>query len=135
MKAERILVVLLRLMALAEISALIGVVMPAAWMAVGHEWLGLGTFPDAPITPYLARCLSAFYMMHGILLWICSCNIRRYAPIITYVAVTGIAFSVLVTLLDIRAGFPWHWTVGEGPTLTALSIAFLVLLRKVAKEG
>jgi hypothetical protein len=134
-KAERVLVLLLRLMGIAEVCAFIGLVMPTAWMAAAHERLGLGAFPEAPIAPYLARCLSAFYMMHGGVLLICASDVRRYATLIVYVAVTGIVFSAVITVLDVVAGLPWYWTVGEGPFLTAISVAFLLLLRRVLKES
>lgn len=127
--ADRVLKTLLRLMGLAELAALGAVFMPEGWMALGHARLGLGQFPSAPIAPYLARCLSAFYAFHGGLLWVLSADVRRYAAPLAYVAWAGIPFAVLVTVLDLRLGFPWYWTIAEGPFAILLSVAFLLLLR------
>ena len=133
--SDRILKLLLRLIGAMEMGGLIGVFMPTAWMAAGHEWLGLGAFPDGVVTPYLARCLSAFYAMHGGFVWIASNDVRRFSALIRYIAYTGIVFSILICVLDVLAGFPWWWLVGEGPTLTVACVAFLVLDRRVRREA
>ena len=130
---EKILVLLLRLIAVAEWFAVIGILMPDAWMAACYHWLKLGDFPAAPITPYLARCLSAFYVMHGGFVWIAALDVRKYAILVRYIAITGIVFSVLVSVLDVIAGFPLFWTLAEGPTLTVISIVFLVLQHRISR--
>ena len=132
-KPERTLAALLRLLAAAHVCALFGVFMPARWMAAGHAWLGLGGFPDSPLAPYLARSVSALYALYGALLWICATDVRRYAPIVRYYAVTGFGFAALVTLLDLQLGMPWYWTFGEGPMLVAVCVALLALLRRVPR--
>jgi hypothetical protein len=134
-KQERILKILLRLMGIAELFALPAIFLPASVMAATHEWLGLGTFPEQAIAPYLARCLSFFYAMHGGLLLLAATDIRRYAGLIRYIAFTGIVFSVMVTIFDILAHFPLSWTLGEGPFLTVLSVAFLVLLKRANTDN
>lgn len=130
-RAERALTLLLKFLALAECTAAIGVVMPASIMARIAGWLGLGAFPAGPLAPYLARSLAAMYVVHGGFAWVTSCNVRAYGAFVRYLAVSGIAYSVLITVLDIQAGFPWYWWVGEGPFLTVYSIALLALLRAV----
>ncbi|MBN1669894.1 MAG: hypothetical protein JXR37_02600 [Kiritimatiellae bacterium] len=132
-KHARLLAILLRLMGTAERLALGAVFTPRAWMALVHERLGLGAFPAGPIAPYLARCVSAFYALHGGMLWLAASDVRRYAGLITCVAVTGMAFAVLISVLDIQAGFPWLWLIAEGPFLVVLSVVFLWLQRKVAE--
>ena len=39
-----------------------------SWIAASHEWLGMGDYPDRPIVDYLARSLSLFYGLVGLLL-------------------------------------------------------------------
>lgn len=129
--AERTLTLLLKALALAECTAAIGVVMPAAIMAQITTRLGLAPFPEGPLAPYLARSLAAMYVIHGGFAWVTACNVRAYGAFVRYLAGSGIAYSVLITLLDIQAGFPWYWWVGEGPFLTLLSLALLVLQRRV----
>lgn len=135
MANDKTLKLLLRLMGAMELGALVGVCMPTALMAAAHEWLGLGRFPDGEVTPYLARCLSALYAMHGGFVWVASHDVRRYSGLIRYVAYTGIAFSVLICVLDILAGFPWWWLIAEGPTLTAACLVFLYLDARVRRDA
>ena len=129
--AERMLRILLRLMALGELSAFFAIFLPHAWMGRTHEWLGMGAFPEAPVVDYLARTLSALYVFHGGVLWIVAGDLRRYLALLTWVIYTGIAFGVLVTVAGMQAGFPLWWTFGEGPFLVVLSVLFLLLQRKV----
>ena len=64
--AERTLTWLLWILGVMMLTALFAVVMPTDWMAATHAWLGLGTFPEAPITEYMARSLSMMYGLHGV---------------------------------------------------------------------
>jgi hypothetical protein len=100
-------------------------------MSFFHGALGLGEFPSAPIVAYLARSLSGLYVLHGGFLWMAARDVQKHAPIITYVAVSGIAFSIMVTIVSVAAGFPWWWTVCEGPMLTVLSVVILFLQSRI----
>jgi hypothetical protein len=128
---ERALRFFVAAIALAEFGAIAGVFMPVSLMAAVHAWLGLGTMPDGALVPYLARSLSAFYVVHGGVMMVCATDVRRYAPMIAYLAWAGIAFAVMVTVLDTMTGFPWYWTLIEGPGLIVLSVIMLVLLRRI----
>ena len=44
------LVIILRVLGALGCIAVFAIVMPTSWMAAAHQWLGLGDFPDAPIT-------------------------------------------------------------------------------------
>jgi hypothetical protein len=128
---ERMLRLILLAIGLAELGAVMGICMPVSLMKTIHSWLGLGAMPEGVLVPYLARSLSAFYVVHAGIMLICAIDLRRYAPMIIYLAWAGIAFASLVTFLDIQAGFPWYWWAVEGPGLIVLSIAMLVLVRRV----
>jgi len=56
--------------------------------------------------------------------------VRRYATIIAYVAVAGIAFSVFILALDVSLGLPVWWILGEGPSVFVISLVVLALLAK-----
>jgi len=133
-RAERALTLILRLTGAVCMLALVAVVMPRRWMAVTHDWLGVGTFPDGPIVVYLARSLSAFYAILGGALWVVASDVRRFAPLLVYKALTGLAFGVMLLIVDISVGMPWHWTLQEGPYVLIFSAAILLLLRRVVKE-
>ncbi len=130
---ERILRVLLRVYAVMTMAAVFAVFLPHSWMAIIHEWLGLGELPDAPIVDYLARSLSAFYAMFGVLLWVISCDVRRYRPIIAYTVWAGIVFGVVITIVDARLDFPLIVTIGEGPSIIVFALVTLAFLSRVER--
>ncbi|MBL7133123.1 MAG: hypothetical protein ISS78_03410 [Phycisphaerae bacterium] len=131
---EKMLVWLLRFFGGVMLLAVVAVCMPGSWMAACHEWLGLGKFPDAPIADYLARSLSAFYAIMGGLVLLISGDIRRYATIITYVAVVCIVFGVATLVIDVRLALPTWWIVGEGPFVAGLGVVILIVQAR-AKRG
>jgi hypothetical protein len=131
-RAERILVILLRAIAAAASLAVVPVFMPHAWMDACHAWLGLDTLPETPIIVYLTRSLSAMYAFHAGLLWIVSRDVRRYAAIITYIALAVMVFGAVMLWIDVRAGLPLYWIAGEGPFTIGMGLAILILQRKAS---
>ncbi|MGQ9662380.1 MAG: hypothetical protein ACUVWX_08610 [Kiritimatiellia bacterium] len=115
---EKTLKLILSAMATAESLALCAVFMPRSWIEACHLRLGLVHFPSHPIAEYLARHLSAIYVIHAGFLGLAVSDLNRYAPLTRYAAISGLFFSVLITVLDIQTGFPWFWTAVEGPLLT-----------------
>jgi hypothetical protein len=81
---------------------------------------------------YLARSISALYAIHGGLLLLVSGDVRRHARVVAYLAVTAIGFGLLMIGIDLHAGMPVRWTIGEGPPVLVLGIVILVLLRKAS---
>ena len=130
--AETILVILLRAIAVAASLAIVPVFMPHAWMDACHGCLGLGTLPETPIIVYLTRSLSAMYAFHAGLLWIASRDVRRYAAIITYIALAVMVFGTVMLWIDVRAGLPLFWIAGEGPFTIGMGLAILVLQHKAS---
>lgn len=135
MTAERLLKIVLRVTGAVSLLAIGAVVMPRGWMAAIHEWLGLGRFPDAPIVGYLARSLSAFYALFGGLLILAATDIRRHGPVITYVAIGSILFSLMVMAVALSVGMPLWWALMEGPWIVLLSVCILVLQRKASRDA
>jgi hypothetical protein len=130
--ADRILVFLLRAIAVAASLAVVPVFMPHAWMGACHGWLGLGTLPKTPIIVYLTRSLSATYAFHAGLLWIVARDVRRYAAIVIYVGLAFLVFGAVMLWIDIHAGLPWFWIAGEGPFTMGMGLAILVLQHRSA---
>jgi len=133
--AETALVVLLRMTGLLLLLAVGAAVMPFAWMAATHRWLGLGELPDGPTIGYLTRSLSALYALHGALLLYVSLDVLRYLPLIRCLAVLGIAFGAGMIVLDSAVGLPYWWIVGEGPPIVVLSVALLWLAARADREA
>jgi hypothetical protein len=125
---------LLRLGALVLLLAFPAMLLPAGWMTATHAWLGLGSFPAAPIVFYLSRSIAALYGFHGVLLWMVSGDLVRYRPIVVYVGVMNMVFGVSILAIDVLSGLPWYWVIAEGPPVTSLGVVFLALVRHVPHQ-
>jgi hypothetical protein len=107
----------LRIAAGVLLLAFPAVLLPFAWMQAVHRWLGMGELPERPILAYLARSLSGFYGIHGLLLLFVSFDVRRYLPLIRFILAVSALGGVGLLVIDLTAGMPWFWTWTEGPSL------------------
>ena len=115
------------------VSAFGAVLLPADWMAATHRWLGMGEFPAAPVTEYLARSVSALYGFHGVLLLLVAAEPVRYQRIVRYLGVMDIVFGLTMLAIDLHAGMPAMWTMFEGPPLVGGGALVLYLLNRSTK--
>ena len=127
MTDHRVLIILLRVGGVLACTAIIASVMPTTWIAATHRWLGLGDFPDAPITQYLARSLSAFYAMHGALALFLSRDVVRFAPVIRCWGAMLMAMGCVLLATDLSAGLPIWWTIAEAPFALVFGAALVWL--------
>lgn len=132
---ERLLILLLRFQGILLLFAFGAVLLPTHWMAEMHQWLGLGAFPEAPLTEYLTRSVSLLYGIHGGLLLVLATDVRRYRAPLRYLIVMGFIFGFTMTVIDWRAPVPLYWTLGEGPLILVFSILLLYLLPFVPREA
>jgi len=96
------------------LGASVSIVMPHRWMAALHVWLGLsGELPDLPITGYLTRSLSAFYVFFGVLFLYLGNRVTQYLQLIHFLAHVGLGLAVVMTWICLAVGLPWWWTVAE----------------------
>ena len=131
---RRILAAVLRIGGGLACTAVFAIFLPTAWMAGIHRWLGLGEFPDAAVTQYLSRSVSAFYAMFGGLTILASLDLRRFGPVITYLASVTMAFGVVITGVDAMAKMPTYWTLVEGPPTFVIGLVILLLNRRVQRD-
>jgi hypothetical protein len=132
--AEKALVWLLRLSAAILLLALLATVMPHAWMSAVHRQMGLGELPGMPIIGYLTRSLSAMYALHGALLLFLSFDVRRYLPLVRFLAAACVVFGLGMLALDVAVAMPLAWTLAEGPSVIVLGGALLGLSLRVGSE-
>ncbi|HKQ63260.1 MAG TPA: hypothetical protein VJS92_18370 [Candidatus Polarisedimenticolaceae bacterium] len=125
----RLLAWLLRLSGIAMLPAFAAAMLPLDWMAASHAWLGLGSLPREPIVEYLARSISLLYGIHGVLLLVVARDVRRHATVIRYVGTVDIGFGAAMIAIDLNAGLPDWWTLGEGPPIAVCGLIVLALLR------
>ena len=121
---------LLILSGLVLMTAFGAILLPVSVMASTHQWLGLGEFPNFPITAYLARSTSLLYGVHGVLMFYTGLTIQqhhRYVPIFGWLHIV-IGLTLLVT--DIVAGMPTFWTAGEGGPIMVIGVVILVLANR-----
>ena len=131
MNPERLLKLILQINGGVMATALVAVFLSHDQMAIIHnKWLGLKEFPKGIIVDYLARSLSAFYAIMGILYLVLARNIRAYATIITFMAWASICFGVATIIIDLQLDFPAWWTWGEGPFIAGYGVVILWLQRK-----
>jgi hypothetical protein len=134
-RPERALALVLRLNGLVTACAVLAVFMPLDWMADVHRHLGLGPTPRGPVFEYLARTVSFMYFIHGALCLRLSADVRRFGPVITFVAGIELAFAATVVWIDRKAGMPPTWTATECALIVAFSGAILALRLRAARAA
>jgi hypothetical protein len=128
---RQLLIVLLRFAGLITMSAFLAMLLPVEWMASTHRWLGLGELPRSPVVDYLARSVAALYGFHGVLLWLIARDPERHASIVRFVGWMNIGFGVMMIVVDVHAGLPLWWTLGEGPPTAMFGGVVLYLSRSL----
>ena len=128
-KAEKVLVILLRLLGVTALFGLLAVVLPASWMAATHRWLGLGEMPTASVVEYLARSVSAFYALLGALCLVMASDLERYRPLVRFFGVAFALLGIVFAGVDLVAGMPWWWTALEGPGAVPIGALVYFLAR------
>ena len=133
-RAERTLIIILRVIGISGLFAIPAIFFPHAWMDAIHEYLGLGSLPDVPIISYLTRSLSAFYAVLSTLVLTISFDIRHYRALIKVWAILVILMGFLFLGIDITAGMPTSWTLSEGPPTIVAGVVVLLLQRKINRK-
>jgi hypothetical protein len=129
-QSERWLTLLLRLGGVVTGSAFFTIFLPEAWMASTHRALGLGEFPAAPITDYLARSVSAMYAYHGAILLALSTDVQRHLRAIRWLGWATAGMGLVLIGIDLKAGLPSWWLLLEGPWVAAIGLAIVALCRQ-----
>jgi hypothetical protein len=114
-KADKVLVIFLRIVGVSGLFALVAVFMPFSWMAATHNWLGLEEMPTGPVVEYLARSASMFYAFFGSLFLVLASDLNRYRPLVRFLGLAFVLMGVVFLGIDLAAGMPWWWTAIEGP--------------------
>jgi len=124
------LVWFLRLTATMFLMAAPAVVMPTSWMRAVAQLHSVDV-PDAPLVEYLARSMSALYVMFGVNYWYMSRDVRRYLPLLRFSIWVMFAFDATVIVLDLVIPMPLLWTLGEVVALLSWTFAFWWLVRRM----
>lgn len=133
--AQQFLKYLMRTMGTIATLAVVPIFFPFAWMNSIHQWLGLGELPSDPIVIYLARSTSAFYFMVGVYAIAFSTDIPRYRPLVKLWAMMISLMGLILLGIDLSAGMPWYWTLGEGPPLFVIGLLATWLFSQTAEKS
>jgi hypothetical protein len=60
-----------------------------------------------------------------------SLDVRRYLPVVKFLAILGTVFGAGMLILDITVAMPPLWIVGEGPFIIVLGGVMLFLTGRV----
>lgn len=112
--------------------ATLAVFLPRSTMAMVHRWLGLGEFPDGPITIYLARSTSLLYAIHGGLMLFVSLDIKRYWPLVSVFGWLHVAIGIAMFWIDWTAPMPIYWIAGEGIPIALAGLLILWCWRRAS---
>jgi hypothetical protein len=126
---EAMLVLVLRAVGLCEAAAFAAVLMPRAWMEAIHASMGIGDFPDGPITEYLARSVSFVYGVHGVLLWLLARDPARYRPLIAFTGTAYVLSGIAFLAISLVTRMPLYWTVAEPGACLLVGGMILLLSR------
>lgn len=130
-RGQHVLVLVLRILGTVDLLAVAAIFLPWEWMARAHTWIGLGLLPEQPIIGYLTRSASALYALHGAMILFVSTDVRRYAPLIRFLAVAALIHGVVLYLIDMIAGMPGIWIALEGPAVAATGAVVLMIHHRV----
>ena len=131
---KKALIVILRLSGLLLITAFIAAFLPYETMARIHEQIGLGDFPNLPILNYLARSVSLFYGIHGVIVLYISLDIMKYLKFLKLLCYLGFVFGIVLFGVDMNAPMPESWTFSEGPLIVSLNLVVYILVLMIEKE-
>ncbi len=128
--AQWILKWILVLSGLFLMTAFAMTLLPVAWMAATHRWLGLGEFPDSSIVLYLARSTSLLYGVHGLLMFYTGVTIIHHWRFVRVFGWLHVLMGSSMFLIDLTSGMPKYWVLLEGPPVAILGVVILFLLTK-----
>jgi hypothetical protein len=126
-----LLQLLLRIFGILCILAVVPLIMPARYLSIVHERLGLGPFPLAPIADYLARSVSALCVFYGGLLLLLATDVQRFGPVIRYQALAIMVLSAFGIIAGARAGLPTIWVAADALGCWIFLVPIYVLSRRI----
>jgi hypothetical protein len=96
-----------------QVSAIIAVFMPKAWMDACSELMGVDPLAATPLAGYLARLSSAMYVVHGSLLLVISKSLPKHLAVVPAFARTTLGLAAMMLWIDVVEGMPVDWTAME----------------------
>ena len=115
---------------LLDVVALLAVLMPRSLMDLVHQSSGLGPLPEGPIVGYLARTSSLLYGVHGAVILFVATDVRRYAPLVRFLARLAVVQGVTILAIDWFEQLPGWWQAIEGVCLIGIGIGVMAVQKQ-----
>ena len=131
---QRYLIWLLRFDAVVLTLAFVAVFLPTSFMASSHAALGMGDFPESPLVEYLTRSVAVMYATRGLFVWLASTDVEKYGALVRLVGASNVLIGAFLVGIDLSAGMPLFWTLGEGPGIVVVGLLVLVLEARARRE-
>jgi len=122
--------IILRVMALVALPVLPAVFAPRLTVEKLSWVLGFGEPPHVTLIYYLAAGGSLVYLLLSGLLWMLSCDVVRYRPLVIYVAVACVAAAPVLGWLDANVGMPRWWLLMDALSCLVGGLVLLWALRE-----
>ena len=129
------LVLVLRATAVLFLFAFVGAVLPESWMKAIYESGDIGPWPGGALLVYLARALSILYGFLGLMALYLSFDVRRYLPLIRFMAIVGFPFAPVMFVVIWSAGLPTVWAVSEPTGIILISALWYMASKSVRLEN
>lgn len=136
-RAEGALKLLLRIVGISTLPAIIAVFMPHSWLVWSTGYAEPGT-PVKVLVSYLARLLSAYYFLLGLMFLVFATDVRRYAGPIRLVAlwllIAVVGFVIYGVPALVKGGFGWFiWFAASDVAFGFfMAVTILLLQRRIA---
>jgi hypothetical protein len=121
--------IVLRVMALLALPVLPAVFAPRLVVEKFSWVLGFGEPPHVALVYYLAAGGSLVYLFLSALLWMLSCDVVRYRPLVMFVAVGCVAAAPVFGWMDTDVGMPRWWVLMDALACLAGGVVLLWALR------
>ncbi len=99
----------LRIIAIVQMLTFAVVLMPEAWLAAWHAWLGMGVMPDNAVLRYVIRGAAFAQGGVGVLVWVIATDVVRYRPLVITTAALCLFAAPAYYFIDATAGMPRFW--------------------------
>ena len=122
---ERAQKILLRAFFFASLLALPAVVAPRVAAEKLSLFFGLAERPQTPLLLYMMAGGSAVYVGQAVLMWLMSCDVARYRPLINVVAWGYVVCGPLFAWIHSQAGTPQGWLLVDVVGCLAFGMALV----------
>ena len=126
---------ILRLFALVGLSVLPAIFAPHFTIEKLSWLVGFKQPPQAPLLYYLGAAGSCIYLVFSAMLWIISCDVVRYRPLVVFTAWVCVLCGPLYYWIDSMTGMPRWWLLMDSVSCFVGGVALLWAIGRAPRES